>query len=99
MNKVPVRTVFEYSGTMPDPRIDRTKEHKLLDIIVDGVCAVICGADGWVGVEELGKSKLDWFRQFPELANGILSHDTKLHHEDLDSYRAAIEFLAWSRCW
>ena len=65
--------------------------------------------DGWVGVEEFGKSKLDWFKQFLELPNGIPSHDTfgrvfsrlpghdtKLHHEDLDSYQAAIEFLALS---
>ena len=35
--------------------------------------AVICGADGWVGVEEFGKSKLDWFKQFLELPNGILN--------------------------
>jgi len=96
MKKVPVHTVFEYLGTMPDPRIDRTKDHKLLDIVVVAVCAVICGADGWVGIEEFGKSKLDWFKQFPGLPNGIPSHDTKLHHEDLDSYQAAIEFLALS---
>ena len=76
MKKVPVHTVFEYFGCMPDPRIDRTKDHKLLDIIVVAICAVICGADGWVGVEEFGKSKLDWFKQFLELPNGIPSHDT-----------------------
>ena len=76
MKKVPVHTVFEYFGCMPDPRIDRTKDHKLLDIIVIAICAVICGADGWVGVEEFGKSKLDWFKQFLDLPNGIPSHDT-----------------------
>jgi len=76
MKKVPVHTVFEYFGSMPDPRIDRTKDHKLLDIIVIAICAVICGADGWVGVEEFGKSKLDWFKQFLDLPKGVPSHDT-----------------------
>ncbi len=76
MKKVPVHTIFEYFGSMPDPRIDRTKDHKLLDIIVVAICAVICGADGWVGVEEFGKSKLDWFKQFLDLRHGIPSHDT-----------------------
>ena len=46
MKKVPVDTIFEYFGCMPDPLIDRTKDHKLLDIIVIAICAVICGADG-----------------------------------------------------
>ena len=76
MKKVPIDTIFEYFGCLPNPRIDRTKDHKLLDILAVAICAVICGADGWVGVEEFGKSKLDWFKQFLELPNGIPSHDT-----------------------
>ena len=76
MKKVPIDTIFEYFGCSPDPRIDRTKDHKLLDILAVAICAVICGADGWVGVEEFGKSKLDWFKKFLDLPNGIPSHDT-----------------------
>ena len=30
---------------IPDPRIDRTKRHKLIDIIVIAICGVICGAN------------------------------------------------------
>jgi predicted transposase YbfD/YdcC len=37
---------------------------------------VICGADSWVEIEEFGKAKIDWFRTFLELPNGIPSHDT-----------------------
>jgi hypothetical protein len=43
-----------------DPRVERTRRHELLDIIVIAVCTVICGADDWVDVEACGNAKLDW---------------------------------------
>ena len=33
---------------LEDPRIERSKRHKLLDIITIAICAIICGADSWV---------------------------------------------------
>jgi predicted transposase YbfD/YdcC len=48
----------------------------LLDIIVITLCAVICGADNWVEIEEFGKAKEEWFRRFLKLPHGIPSHDT-----------------------
>ncbi|HSH80305.1 MAG TPA: transposase family protein, partial [Herpetosiphonaceae bacterium] len=32
-------------ATLNDPRVERTKQHQLLDMIVLAICAVICGAD------------------------------------------------------
>jgi predicted transposase YbfD/YdcC len=61
---------------LEDPRIERNKLHKLLDIIIITVCAVICGADNWVEIELFGKKKQEWLRQFLELPNGVPSHDT-----------------------
>jgi hypothetical protein len=55
---------------------DRTKDHNLLDIISIAICAIISGAEGWVDMENYGKSKTDWLKTFLELANGIPSHDT-----------------------
>ena len=72
----PAITISEHFADLEDPRIDRTKLHQLLDIIVIAVCAVICGADTWVAVEEFGNAKIGWFRTFLELPNGIPSHDT-----------------------
>ncbi len=63
-------------GRIEDPRMDRQKKHKLLDIIGIAVCAAIAGVDGWAGVELFGKSKETWLRTFLELENGIPSHDT-----------------------
>ncbi|MBD2771402.1 transposase family protein [Iningainema sp. BLCCT55] len=37
-----------------DPRIERTKRHKLIDILTIAICAVICGAEGWVDIEIYG---------------------------------------------
>lgn len=65
-----------YFATVDDPRIERTKAHKLLDIIIITICAVICGADDWVGVAEFGTSKAAWLKEFLDLPNGIPSHDT-----------------------
>lgn len=50
-------SIIEHFGVMEDPRIERHKQHKLLDIIVIAICAVICGADGWVAVEAFGRAK------------------------------------------
>lgn len=63
-------------AAVDDPRIERTKAHNLLDIITITICAVICGADDWVGVAEFGTSKHAWLQTFLQLPNGIPSHDT-----------------------
>jgi predicted transposase YbfD/YdcC len=68
--------IGRYFANINDPRIDRTKDHTLLDIIIIAICAVICGADGWVDVEEFGITKRAWLTTFLELPNGIPSHDT-----------------------
>jgi predicted transposase YbfD/YdcC len=68
--------IGEYFARLEDPRVDRTKRHQLLDILVIAVCGVICGADSWVEIEEFGKAKCAWLRTFLSLPNGIPSHDT-----------------------
>lgn len=51
MKLKPKITIADHFAVIQDPRIDRTKRHKLIDIMTIAVCAVICGADGWVGIE------------------------------------------------
>ena len=68
--------IAEYFAALDDPRIDRTKRHKLLDIVTIALCATICGADSWVDIELFGNCKEEWFKSFLELPNGIPSHDT-----------------------
>jgi predicted transposase YbfD/YdcC len=68
--------LLRYFDDLPDPRMDRTRRHRLSDILAIAICAVLCGADGWVQVELFGRSKLKWFKTFLALPNGIPSHDT-----------------------
>jgi predicted transposase YbfD/YdcC len=86
----------EHFADLPDPRIDRCKRHALLDIMTIAVCAVICGANTWVGVAEFGRSKAAWLRTFLALPNGIPSHDTFGRvFAALDPVAFEAAFLGW----
>lgn len=62
---------------LPDPRRQtRNKLHKLEDIVMITLCAVLCGFEDWVGIEDFGHENEAWLRKFLELPNGIPSHDT-----------------------
>ena len=64
MNTQTPTTLVEHFSSITDPRIDRTKRHKLIDILVIAICATICGADGWEEFELFGQAKHDWFKTF-----------------------------------
>lgn len=76
MKLKPKITFIDHFSELTDPRIDRTKEHKLIDILTIAICGMICGADNWVAMEQYGNAKQEWLKQFLELPNGIPSHDT-----------------------
>jgi predicted transposase YbfD/YdcC len=96
MRKKPLEAIEEHFGKVRDPRIDRTKEHKLIDIIAIAICAVICGAEGWVDMELFGKSKLPWLKTFLELPNGIPSHDTFGRvFSKIDAQQFQLAFYEW----
>jgi len=67
--------VLQFSR-LPDPRGDRGRRHKLVDVLTISVLAVLCGAGHWTEMEEFGHAKQKWLRTFLELPNGIPSHDT-----------------------
>ncbi len=65
-----------YLSVIRDPRIDRSKLHKLGDILFITVCAVLCGCDTWEDIYEFGEIREPWLRQYLELPYGIPSVDT-----------------------
>ena len=96
MPKKPLETLSEHFGKVTDPRVDRTKEHKLIDILAIAICAIICGAEGWVDVELFGKSKQPWLATFLELPNGIPSHDTFGRvFSMIDAKQFQLAFIEW----
>lgn len=76
MEEQVVYSIEQHFGGLRDPRVERTKAHQLLDILVLAICAIICGADDWEAVAEYGRDNQEWFQGFLELRNGIPSHDT-----------------------
>jgi len=98
MEKHPTAQFEAHFGKIQDPRVGNAKRHKLLDILVIAICAVICGADSWTEVELFGKNKQAWFQQFLELPNGIPSHDTFGRvFAMLDPQALGKQFLEWVR--
>jgi predicted transposase YbfD/YdcC len=72
----PATSLVAHFGQMVDPRIDRRKQHDLIDILVLAVCTLLCGGETFNDMEDFGGAKLDWFKTFLNLRNGIPSHDT-----------------------
>lgn len=59
-----------------DPRIDRTRRHEFIDLMMIAICGVLCGADNFVEMERFARSHSDWFATFLSLPAGIPTHDT-----------------------
>src|SRR5712692_9718605 len=76
MEEVELQDLETIFAQVEDPRVERTKLHRLRDIIIIAICGVICGAEGWVEIEEFGKAKEAWFTDLLKLPSGIPSHDT-----------------------
>jgi predicted transposase YbfD/YdcC len=69
-------SLVAHFAQVPDPRINRRRDHDLIDILVIAVCTLLCAGETFNDMEDFGKAKLDWFRTFLNLRNGIPSHDT-----------------------
>jgi predicted transposase YbfD/YdcC len=81
---------------LPDPRVERTRRHSLLDILFCCLCAVLCGADDDTAIADFARARLDWLRQYVPLENGVPSHDTFSRVlSRIDPDRFASCFLAW----
>lgn len=65
--------------------------HKLEDIIIIGLCTIICGGEDFADMEAFGKSRQEYLAKFLELPNGIPDSDTfrrvfeKLNPSELSS--------------
>lgn len=70
------RTIVECFESLPDPRMNRTRKHKLIDILVIGLCSQLTGGQGFNDMELFATARLDWLKKFLELPCGVPCHDT-----------------------
>src|SRR5688500_17994976 len=81
-----------------DPRCEWKVEHRLIDVLVIAVCAVLGEAESFEDIALYGRCKQAWLEQFLALPNGIPSHDTfrrVLMLIDPDAFERC--FLDWVR--
>ncbi len=98
MEMKPTVALLDHFASLPDPRMARHRWHKLSDIVVIAVCAVLCGAESYPAIEDFGYEREAWLKQFLELPEGIPSHDTfnrVLRLLDPVQFQAC--FLSWMR--
>jgi predicted transposase YbfD/YdcC len=82
---------------LEDPRItNHNSKHNFQDIFILAFIANLCSCDSWVEVESFCKVKIDFFKQFLDLPNGIPSHDTFGRVFSLiDSYHLEELLISW----
>jgi predicted transposase YbfD/YdcC len=91
-------SIVEHFQTLEDPRIERTKKHPLLDILVIAVCTLLTGGEGFQDMELFGKSKQAWLQTFLTLPHSIPSHDSFGRvFARLNPKRFQECFLAWTQ--
>jgi predicted transposase YbfD/YdcC len=73
---IPSKSLIDHFVLVQDPRINRTRKHKLIDIIVMTICGLICKSETWTDIADYAESNEEWFRKFLELPGGVPSHDT-----------------------
>ena len=100
MSKQEPSNIEHHFGDLPDPRSGENISHPLINIVTISICAVICGADSWVDVEQFGEAKQAWFEQFLHMPHGIPSHDTfgRIFCH-LDPLEFEARFRAWTHQW
>ena len=76
MNEEQLRLAALHFAKIPDPRVERTKQHPLVNVVVIALCAVLAEAESFYDIETFGKIKQEWLAEFLDLKNGVPSHDT-----------------------
>lgn len=69
-------SILRYFDDLPDPRSNVNRLHRLGDVIVIAICAVIAMADGPTSIAEWAVANERWLKRHLALPNGIPRKDT-----------------------
>jgi predicted transposase YbfD/YdcC len=69
-------TLISVFSRLEDPRTGPAKRYDLQEMILIALCAVLCGADSWVGVADWAEDNEGWLKKYLKLKHGTASHDT-----------------------
>ena len=61
---------------LEDPRTGNAKRHELLEILLIGLCTVLCGGETCTDMVRFGRAKHTFLEEVLTLRHGIPSHDT-----------------------
>jgi predicted transposase YbfD/YdcC len=90
--------IWSHFESLKDPRVERTRRHELMDIVIVSILAVVCNADGWSEIVDYANTKEAWLRTFLKLPNGIPCDDTfRRVFAALDPAQFQACFLNWAR--
>src|SRR4030095_9614281 len=96
MEKKPSAALLDHFTDLPDPRIARHRWHKLSDILVIAVCAVLCGAESFPAIEDFGHEREAWLQHFLELPGGLPPPD---HFNRVFRFLDRLQFQACFLSW
>lgn len=68
--------IFAFFEDVPEPRVERTRDHPLMTILGISLLSILCGGDGWEDMHNFGVAKEAWLATFLDLKNGVPSADT-----------------------
>jgi hypothetical protein len=68
--------LLRFFDDLPDPRSNVNRLHRLGDVIVIAICAILANADGPTAIAQWAKLNETWLRRHLALPNGIPGKDT-----------------------
>ena len=76
VSKTKIVSLLTILEEVPDPRVARTREHDLVELLVIALCTLLCRGESFYDMEEFARVRLQWLRTFLTLRGGVPSHDT-----------------------
>ncbi len=88
--------IFSVFEELPEPRVERTRKHPLINVLAIALLGMICVGEGWDDMHEFGEAKKEWLSSFLDLKNGIPCADTfRRVLSALDPVAFNVSFIEW----